>query len=181
MEAISNAFNTFCTTSFTQSILEDSLSEPTNEYSRRNQSSLIQFRNGGKDAGLLERCGRSFLVEPILVVVALCALVETAVRVVLAIFTSIGLIFEFLDENTFDNVCNSLNYSFSAFCISTSWITKNVLKEKLHYSKDLKTAREPFEYMVAVLVMPIFIGDSLLKSTGLDKVVSTLTWGVYKA
>jgi hypothetical protein len=177
MEAISNAFNTLCTTSFTDSILEES-----NEWGQpREQSSLIQFRNGGKDAGLLERCGRSFLVEPVLVVVALCALVETTVRVVLTIFAYIGSLCGFLDEDKYNDVYESMDHSFDAFCISTSWITKNLLKEKLSYSADRTTAREPFDHILIIPVLPFFIGDDLLKSTGLNTVVSTLTWGVYKA
>jgi hypothetical protein len=114
-------------------------------------------------------------------VVALCALVETTVRVVLTIFAYIGSLCDFLEEKTFENVFHSMNHSFGAFCISTSWITKNLLKEKLLYSKDLKTARDPFEYILVISVVPIIIGDGLLKSTGLDTVVSTLTWGVYEA
>jgi hypothetical protein len=177
MEAVSNAFNTFCTISFTDSILEDR--DGATMTGPREQSSLIQFRNGGKDAGLLERCGRSFLVEPILVVVALCALVETTVRIALTIFAWIASNLVSSDiSDISEKLVDSTGCSYSALGISISWITKNLLIEKLDYTKDLDEALEPLNTMVGLPFLPLFFVNEIIKSTGLNKVLNTVTNGV---
>lgn len=179
MEAISNTFNTFCTTSFTNSILADGLSDENDRYSQIKQSSLIQFRNGGQDAGLLERCGRSFLVEPVLVLVALCALVETTVRCAVVIFAWIAFNLVSSDiSDIYEKLENSAINSYSTLGISISWTTKNLLIEKLDYTKDLEEALEPLHDMVGVAFMPLFFANDVIKSTGLNKVLNTVTNGV---
>jgi hypothetical protein len=158
-QAISSAFQYVYEHSLTRSILKSSKGEwvPVPGYDSvvqrtRVESSLIQFRSGSEESGFLGRCGRSLVVEPVFVVLSLCALVETIARVVLRLGAFIASYFsraaseEDLEEEsqaTPDVVLAvTASQSWNAFVVSTDWIIRNIFAEKLEYKKDLEAALE---------------------------------------
>lgn len=126
-QAISNAFYSFCETSYTHTILKN--------------DRLINFRNGDWDTEFLERCGRSLVVEPVFLVVSLCAIVETIVKLVLLCIASIAANFSpaRLEEGSAKTLLTKSGIEgFMATLVGIDWVVKNLFAAKLDFDEDLE-------------------------------------------
>jgi hypothetical protein len=158
-QSISNAFNRFCETSYTNAILKN--------------ERLINFRNGQRNSGLLERSCRSLVVEPVLLVVSLCVIVETVARIIFSIVALIAYCFSSDEGDIDDTLCGKLalstGRSLQALGLSTSWITKNLLVKELDYDEDLEKVNQFFRATALILISPLYLLVEAVECTGLSE------------
>lgn len=158
-QSISNAFNRLCETSYTNAILKN--------------ERMIDFRNGRRNSGFLECCGRSLVVEPVLLVVSLCAIVEIVARAIFTIVALIAYCFSSDEGELAETPCGKLGVStvrsLKALGLSTSWITKNLLVKELDYDEDLEKVNQFFQVTALILISPLYLLAAAVECTGLSE------------